>query len=119
MLKNGPNEMYAIIADVINKALANGEDLGFGLAKLVTLPKPGKPAGPVKNIRPIALLPLLRKVVSIITLARIQPASETYLSQAQAAFRTGRSTADIVWAHRWLAAKVLKSKVGPFIYLIY
>ena len=49
-----------------------GEDLELGLAKLVTLQKPGKPVGPVKNIRPIALLPLLRKIISLITLARIR-----------------------------------------------
>ena len=111
LYKNAPPETYRIIADVLNKAMANGEDLELGLAKLVTLQKPGKPAGPVKNIRPIALLPLLRKILSLITLARIRTAVELYLSPAQSGFRPGRSCADIVWAHRWLAAKSLKYKV--------
>ena len=83
----------------------------MGLAKLVTLQKPGKPAGPVKNIRPIALLPLLRKILSLITLFRIHGVVDTYLSPAQSGFRVGRSCADIVWAHRWLIAKSLRYKV--------
>lgn len=111
LLKNGPPETASIIANVLNKAMANGEDLGLGLAKLVTLPKPGKPTGPVKNIRPIALLPLLRKVLSLITLTRIRSAVEGYLSPGQSGFRCGRSCADIVWAHRWLIAKTLRYKV--------
>ncbi len=39
-------ELSDILADIYNKAMARGEDLGLGLGKLVTLPKPGKPAGP-------------------------------------------------------------------------
>ena len=52
--------------------MANGEDLGLGLGKLKTLPKPNKPIGPVKNVRPIVLLPLLRKLLSLIILERIR-----------------------------------------------
>ena len=110
LLKNGPPEMYTVIAKLLNTAMAQGEDLELGLAKLVTLPKPGKVAGPVKNIRPIALLPLLRKVLSLITLLRIRGVVDRYLSPAQSGFRPGRSCADIVWAHRWLAAKSLRYK---------
>ena len=82
LLKNGPPEIYGIIANVLNKAMELGEDLGLGLAELVTLPKPGKPTGPVKNIGPIALLTLLRKLLSLITLARIIPTVIQYLSVA-------------------------------------
>jgi hypothetical protein len=111
LLKNGPSEMHSIIADILNKAMPQGENLDLGLAKLVTLPKPGKPMGPVKNIRPIALLSLLRKILSLITLGRIRYAIDKYLSHSQAAFRQGRSCAYIVWAHRWLTAKALRYKV--------
>ncbi len=85
-----------IIADVLNKAMANGEDLELGVGKLVMLQKPGKPAGPVKNIRLIVLLPLLRKPLSIIVLNRIRKAADTYLSPAQSGFRCVRSCAGIV-----------------------
>ena len=108
-------ELASIIADVFNKALALGEDLELGLAKLTTLQKPGKPAGPIKNIRPIALLPLLRKLLSLITLARIRGPVELYLSPAQAAFRSRRSTADIVWTHRWLTAKTMRYKATVYL----
>ena len=73
LVKNAPPIIHSILADVINKAVENGEDLELGLAKLVTLPKPGKAIGPVKHVRPIALLPLLRKILSLITLARTRP----------------------------------------------
>ena len=112
LVKHGPPELPSMLADVLNKALALGEDLGLGLAKLITLPKPGKPAGPVKNIRPIALLPLLRKILSLITLFRIRGPVDLYLSPAQAAYRPGRAGADLVWAHRWLIAKSLRYKVA-------
>ena len=40
----------------------------------------------------------------------------SYLSSSQSAYRSGRSTADIIWAHRWLIAKALKYKV--FIHIL-
>ncbi len=72
--------------------------------------KPGKPAGPVKNIRPIVLLPLLCKLLSIIVFNRIRKEVDMYLSPAQSGFRCGRSCADIVWAHIWLVAKTVRYK---------
>ena len=94
LVKNAPPIIHSILADVINKAVENGEDLELGLAKLVTLPKPGKAIGPVKHVRPIALLPLLRKILSLITLARTRPSFDRFLSPDQAAFRPGRVTGD-------------------------
>jgi hypothetical protein len=117
LVKNAPPEVCGIIADVINKSMELAEDLEIGLAKLVTLQKPGKPVGPVKNIRPIALLPLLRKILSLVVLARVRPAVDLYLSASQSGFRSARSCADIIWAHRWLIAKSLKYK-DVIIYLL-
>jgi len=110
LIKNGPPELANIIADIFNKSISQGEDLELGLAKVITLQKPEKQVGPVKNIRPIALLPLLRKILSTVTLMRIRGSAEQYLSPAQAAFRKNRCTSDIVWAHRWLIAKTLRYK---------
>ena len=62
------------------------------------------------NLRPIVLLTLLRKVLSVVLLNRVRAKVDGYLSASQAGFRIGRSTADIVWAHRWLAAKVIRYK---------
>ena len=51
---------------------------------------------------------MLRKVISNIVLTRIQSTVEKYLSHSQSAYRQGRSTSDIVWCHRFLAARVQK-----------
>ena len=100
-----------MLAKVLNLSLSKNEDLELGLGLLTTLQKPGKPSGPVKNIRPIVLLPLLRKILSLITLVRIKDPIDKFLSQSQSAYRRGRSGADIMWAHRWLIGKSSKIRV--------
>ena len=80
-------------------------------AQLIALQKPGKPKGPPKNLRPITLLNTIRKALSIITFHRIRPCTEEYLSHSQSGFRPDRSTADVAWAHKWLAAKTKKEDV--------
>ncbi|GFS19133.1 retrovirus-related Pol polyprotein LINE-1 [Elysia marginata] len=69
--------------------------------------------GPPNNLRPITLLNSLRKALSVITLNRIRPDVERYLSNSQSGFRPNRSTADVVWTHKWLSAKTLKQDVRP------
>ncbi|GFR81412.1 very-long-chain enoyl-CoA reductase [Elysia marginata] len=93
------------IAMIINKTFENHEDLDINNGILVALPKPGKPKGPPQNLRSVTLL--IRKMLSTIALTRIRPAVENYISCSQSGFRPNRSTSDIVWAHRWISAKVL------------
>ena len=45
------------------------------------------------------------KSLSLITLDRIRPAVEQYLAHSQSGFRPDRSTSDVIWTHKWLAAK--------------
>ena len=59
----------------------------------------------MKNLRPINLLNTIRKLLSNITLGRIQEKVDTYISPSQSAYRRGRSTSDAVWTHRFIAAK--------------
>ena len=92
---------------IINKTFENHEDPDINNGILVALPKPGKPKGPPQNLRPFTLLNSIRKVLSIIALTRIRPAVEKYISCSQSGFRPNRSTSDVVWAHRWISAKVL------------
>ena len=75
------------------------------MSLLKVLQKPKKEKGPVTNLRPINLLPIIRKILSSITLDRIKSKVDEYLSSSQSAYREGRSTSDVVWAHRWLCAK--------------
>ena len=92
---------------IINKTFENHEDLDINNGILVALPKPGKPKGPPQNLRPVTLLNSIGKVLSTIALTRIRPAVKKYISCSQSGFRPNRSTSDVVWAHRWISAKVL------------
>ena len=77
---------------------------------MAALQKIGKQKGPIKNLRAVVLLPIIRKVMSNIVLKRIQPKVENYLSSSQSAYRPNRSTSDIVWAHKFLTARIQKFK---------
>ena len=80
---------------------------------LIPLQKPPpKPKGPVKNLRPINLLPIIRKILSKIGLSRANQELNNYLSYTQSAYRTGRMTTDIVWAYRWIIAKIQKYDIN-------
>ena len=109
LLKYVPTELYDLIAESLNNIFAKHEYINVGHGLLTALQKPGKPRGPTKSLRPVILLIMLRKVISnFMFLTRIQRAFEEYLSDSQRAYRHGRSTSDIVWCHRFLAARLQK-----------
>ena len=109
LVKYGPSSLNNEIACILNHMFEHNEYVNVGEGLMVPIRKPKKPKGPIKNplkdLRPVTLLPIIRKVLSNITLARIQPQVEKYLSPAQAAYRPNRSTADIVWTHKFLIAR--------------
>ena len=100
------------IANILNRTFTNHEELDINSGVLIAIPKPGKPKGPPNNLRPITLLNTLRKVLSLPTLDRIRPSIEKYLSHSQSGFRPERSTSDVVWTHRWLAAKTVAENIN-------
>ena len=110
LIKYAHSLMIEEITKMFNKTFYRAEMLEIGNGSLILLPKPGKPPGPVAHLRPIVLLPALRKVLSLITLERIKDKVNEHLSHSQAGFRPCRSTADIVWTHRWLTARIEKYK---------
>ena len=110
LIKNAPSLLIEEIKKMFNMTFEKGQKLDIGNGNLILLPKPGKPPGPVSHLRPIVLLPVLRKVLSLITLDRIKDKINNYLSPSQAGFRACRSTADIVWTHRWLTGRIDKYK---------
>ena len=61
------------------------------------------------------MLPIIRKITSKIGLKRSQGELETYLSATQSAYRTGRMTTDIVWAYRWMIAKVQEYEITIYV----
>ena len=94
------------IADIFNRAITDQEvlsQIGHGIK--IILPKPGKPVGAMTSIRPIVLLNTLRKTLSLIVLSRIADKVDEFLYPGQSGFRRGRSTTDVLFGYRWLAAK--------------
>lgn len=110
LLKYGGPQLHSAIATMFNQMFEQGEQLELGRGMLIVLPKPGKPPGLMSSLRPIVLLNSLRKTLSLITLQRIRPAVEEFLSASQSGFRQFRSTSDAVWTHKWLVARVMKAR---------
>ena len=100
--------MHDLIAESLNNIFAKHEYISVDHGLLTALQKPGKPKGPTKSLCPVILLIMLQKIISNIVLTRIQPTVEECLSHSQSAYRQGRSTSDIVWCHRFLAANLQK-----------
>ena len=93
------------ITDCFNNIFETHENLKINSGDIVALPKPGKPKGPVKNLRPFTLLNTIRQFLSFIALERIRFAVLKYISSGQSSFQPNKSTANVVWTHQWLAAK--------------
>ena len=106
LLKYASPEIHTEISEALNEMFAEHADIEIGAGKIAAIEKPKKPMpGPVKDLRPITLLKVIRKILSKITLIRLKPYMDRYLSPSQSAYRNGRSTTDIVWAYRWMLAK--------------
>ena len=77
---------------------------------LVPLPKLGKPQGAPANLRPVILLSILRKILAICMIERIQEKIENRMPLSQAAYRAGRNTTEHVSTHKILAEKAITSE---------
>jgi len=105
LFKYAPVSFYSFLAQLFNEIIRTGDHASIGEGLLIPLQKPGKPKGPASSLRPIVLLNVIRKVLSLIVLARIQSKVNEFVSPCQSGFRPKRSTADVIWSHRWLAAR--------------
>ena len=105
--KYAPVEVHVFIHKLfLNHVLENYQMFNIGRGLLCPLYKLGKPKGPVKNLIPVILLNMLRKIISMILLKRVKPKYEEYISQSQRTYRSNHSANDVVWAHRWIIAKI-------------
>ena len=116
MIKYAPSQIHTEISKILNNVFeCHTEIIEINKGILVPLPKPKKTKGPVTHLRPINLLTVIRKILSNIALNRMKPKIDNHISQSQSAYRTGRSTTDIIWAHRWIIAKTQIVKIKVFI----
>lgn len=83
----GTTQLHQQMADIFNQIFERGEDLKLTCGTLIM---PGKPPCLLSSLRPIALLNTLRKSLPRITLNRIRPAVERFLSPNQSGFRQNR-----------------------------
>ena len=77
---------------------------------LVPLPKPGKPQGPLAHLRLVILLSILRKILAICMINRIQEKIENRIPLSQTVYRAGRSTTENVFTCKILAEKAVTSE---------
>ena len=80
-----------------------------------SLQKPKKIQEPVKNLRPITLLEVIWKKPSKVFMNNTERKINKHLSQSQSAYRKSKSTTDVVWTHRWMAAKTQMQDIAIFI----
>ena len=99
-----------MIAEIFNNISETGNkpnELTTGI--LIPLQKPGKTQGPCSNLRPIILLSVLRKILSICLINRIGERIMKHIPDSQAAYQPGRSTTEHVFAYKLLAEKAITS----------
>ena len=111
MIKYAPPEIHEKIAEVLNTLHLPGatpDEIITGL--LSALPKPGKPKGPPENLRPIILLSILRKILTIVLLRRTWPKLSDHIPIDQAAYQGGRSTTEQVFSIKVLCEKAIAAQ---------
>ena len=109
-MKYGPTILHDRIAATLNEVARTGscpQELKLG--NLIPLPKPGKPKGPTKNLRPIILLSVLRKILAICIIQRTFKRIREAIPVSQAAYSPGRNTTELVFAFKLLAEKAISS----------
>ena len=76
---------------------------------LTALQKPGKPKGPTSNLRPIILLSVLRKILAVCIMKRINSRLDFAIPMSQAAHRKNWSTTEYVFATKLIIERTISS----------
>ena len=109
LIKYANRSVFQKYADCINTAFETNTTItSIGKGNITPLQKPKKPLGPAANIRPLTLSNCSRKLLSMITLKRIQGKLDQYTGPTQSAYKRGRSCGDIIWSQRMLTSVVLR-----------
>ena len=111
LLKYAGTAFYTMFANIVNRCFEENKVLNaVGECYITPLTKPGKPPGQEKSLRPLTLCNGARKLLSLITLKRIEYKIDQYTGPWQAAYKTGRSCSDLVWCQRILTSLVMKKQ---------
>ena len=107
-IKYAPSSVHQEIANILNETAETGNyplELKTGI--LTPLPKPNKKKGPRENLRPIMLLSVLRKILTICLIHRAWDRISTRIAKDQAAYQNERSTTEQVLAIKLLVEKAI------------
>ena len=110
LIKSGCRELYKQIASLLNATSETGdypEEIRRGI--LTPLAKPPKKHERV-NVRPIILLSVLRKMITITLIDRCWERMKNHIYLSQAAYQIGRSTTEQVFTIKILAEKAITSE---------
>jgi hypothetical protein len=111
LIKYSNYTVFERYAACLNSAFETNTSIkSIGKGNITPLQKPKKPLGPVANIRPLTLSNCSRKLLSMITLKRIQTKLDDYTGSTQCAYKRGRSCGDIIWSQRMLISVVLRKE---------
>ena len=108
MIKYAPIEIHREMSKIFNTVAETGENISeLILGLLRPLQKPGKEKGPVIYLRPIILLSVLRKILTICIIRRTWNRLKKHIPLEQSAYQPGRSTTEQVFAVKILAEKAI------------
>ena len=81
LIKYAPEKIYKEFVNILNGIYErNDTGIKLGTGTLLPLRKPKKTEGPVKNLRPITLLEVIRKILSKIFMDRTEDKINKHLS---------------------------------------
>ena len=112
MLKHAPDEVHKAIAEILNKSVETDDYLKLlKIGILTPLQKPPKKGMEKKNnVRPITLLPIIRKILAMCVIERTWEKLKHKIPKDQAAYQKGRSTTEQVFALKTLVEKAITSQ---------
>ena len=103
-------KIHNSIVDIFNNTASEGNPPSeIQIGRLAPLPKPCKKRSPPENLRPIILLSLLRKIMTICIMRRCWDRLKSRISKDQAAYQGGRSITERVFAIKLFAEKAICS----------
>ena len=112
MLKNAPDDVHQMIAEILNTSVETEDYLKIiKVGILNPLQKPRKKGMEKKNnVRPITLLPIVRKILAMCVIERTWERLKQKIPKDQAAYQKGRSTTEQVFALKTLVEKAITSQ---------